>query len=253
MAHPTVAVLEYHLVGYRRTWRATALSSFVLPLLTVLGFGVGVGAYVDGDVAGVPYLDYLIPGLLASTAMQVAIGDAAWPVMGHFQWIKTYYAQVASPLRVVDIVGGHLAFNAFRVVTSSLAFLVVAAAFGTLHSPWAAAALPVVVLLGLAVGAPTMAYSATVRSDSYLALLFRFAVIPMTLFAGVFFPVESLPVGLRWLAYASPLWHGVDLCRAATLGVAPEWSVGGHVSYLALWAAAGCWLAHRAFRRRLIE
>ena len=59
----------------------------------------------------------------------------------------------------------------------------------------------------------------------------------------MFFPVESLPAVLRWLAYASPLWHGVDLCRAATLGVAPEWSVTGHLAYLALWAAAGCWLA----------
>jgi lipooligosaccharide transport system permease protein len=253
MAHPTAAVLEYHLVGYRRTWRATAISSFLLPLLMVLGFGIGVGAYVDSDVAGVPYLDYLIPGLLASTAMQVAIGDSTWPVMGQFQWTKMYYAQVASPLRMVDIVGGQLAFGAFRVLTTGLTFLLVAAAFGTLHSPWAAATLPVAVLLGLAVGAPTIAYTASVKSDSYLALLYRFAVIPMTLFAGVFFPVESLPVGLRWLAYASPLWHGVDLSRAATLGVAPEWSVSGHVLYLALWAAAGCWLAHRAFRRRLIE
>ena len=52
------------------------------------------------------------------------------------------------------------------------------------------------------------------------ALLFRFVVIPMTLFAGVFFPVEQLPAPARWLAYVSPLWHGVELCRAATLGTA---------------------------------
>jgi lipooligosaccharide transport system permease protein len=253
MVHPTAAVLEYHLVGYRRTWRATALSSFVLPLLTVLGFGLGVGAYVDTGVDGVPYLDYIVPGLLASTAMQVGIGDASWPVLGCFQWIRTYYAQAASPLRVVDIVGGHLAFVLFRVITSSLAFLLVAAVFGTLHSAWSAATVGVVVLLGLAVGAPTMAYSASIKTDSYLAMLYRFAVIPMSLFSGVFFPVDSLPAALRWLAYASPLWHGVDLCRAATLGVAPEWSIPGHLVYLALWAAAGWWLSRLAFQRRLVE
>ena len=42
------SVFEYHLVGYRRTWRGSVFSSFLLPLLTMLGFGVGVGAYVHG-------------------------------------------------------------------------------------------------------------------------------------------------------------------------------------------------------------
>ncbi|MFY1672558.1 ABC transporter permease [Plantactinospora sp. WMMB334] len=249
---PALAVLEYNLVAYRRTWRAGVFSSFLLPLLTMVGFGLGVGAYVDSGVGGVSYLDFIVPGLIASTALQVAIGESTWPVLGNFEWIKTYYAQAATPLRVADIVGGQLGFVLFRVTTSSAAFLLVAAIFGALHSPWAVATLPLVLLLAFSVAAPVFAYSSSIRSDSYLALLFRFAVIPMTLFAGVFFPVESLPVLLRWLAYASPLWHGVDLCRAATLGVAPAWSIPGHLLYLAAWGAVGWWLANASFRRRLV-
>jgi lipooligosaccharide transport system permease protein len=249
---PTLSVLEYHLAGYRRTWRASALSSFVLPLLTMLGFGVGVGAYVTGGVDGVPYLDWLVPGLIASTATQVAMGDSSWPVLGNFAWMKIYYGQAAAPLRVSDILDGHLAFVVFRTVSSCAAFLVIATAFGTMHSWWALATLPVAALLGLAVAAPTFAYSATIRSDSFLAILFRVGLIPMSLFSGVFFPVESLPAPLRWIAYALPLWHGVDLNRAATLGVAPAWSVTGHLLYLAAWAAAGWLLAYRQFVRRLV-
>ena len=249
---PALAVFEYFLVAYRRTWRGSALSSFLLPLLTMLGFGIGVGAYVDQGVGGVRYLDYIVPGLIASTALQVAIADSSWPVLGNFAWVKIYFAQAAAPLRVADILGGHLAFVLFRVFVSSAAFLLVAAAFGALHSPWALVTLPLVLLIGLAVAAPTFAYSSSVRSDSYLALLFRFGVIPMTLFAGVFFPVESLPAALRWLAYLSPLWHGVDLCRAATLGISPQWSIPGHLLYLTAWAAAGWMLAHRRFRQRLV-
>ncbi|WBB71107.1 ABC transporter permease [Micromonospora sp. WMMD812] len=249
---PALAVLNFFLVGYRRTWRAGVFSSFLLPVLTVLGFGLGVGAYIDQGVGGVRYLDWLVPGLIASTALQVAIGEATWPVFSNFQWIKTYFAQSAAPLRVGDILAGNLLFVLVRVLTTIAAFLVVTGVFGALRSPWAVAALPVAALLGLAVAAPTFAYSATVSSDSWLAMLFRFAVIPMTLFAGVFFPVESLPAALRWLAYATPLWHAVDLCRAATLGVAPQWSVAGHLLYLAAWASGGWLLARRAFGRRLV-
>ncbi|MEV1332688.1 ABC transporter permease [Micromonospora costi] len=249
---PALAVLHYFLVGYRRTWRAGVFSSFLLPVLTVLGFGVGVGAYIDQGVDGVPYLDWLVPGLIASTALQVAIGDATWPVFSNFQWIKTYFAQSAAPLRVGDILAGHLLYVLFRVLTTIAAFLLVTGVFGALRSPWAVAALPVAGLLGLAVAAPTFAYAAAVSSDSWLAMLFRFAVIPMTLFAGVFFPVESLPEALRWLAYVTPLWHAVDLCRAATLGIAPQWSVAGHLLYLGAWLLGGALVARRVFRRRLV-
>ncbi len=248
---PTLSVLEYHLVGYRRTWRGSVLSSFVLPLLTMLGFGVGVGAYVTGGVQGVPYLDWIVPGLIASTAVQVAIGDSTWPVLSSFEWVRVYYAQAAAPLRVADILDGHLAFVVFRTVTSSAAFLLVATVFGTMHSWWALATLPVAALVGLAVATPTFTYASTIRSDSYLAILFRVGLIPMSLFSGVFFPIESLPAPLRWTAYVLPLWHGVDLSRAATLGVAPDWSAAGHVGYLAVWAGAGWLLAYRRFAHRL--
>ncbi len=249
---PALAVLQYHLVGYRRTWRGGVFSSFLLPTLTVLGFGVGVGAFIDQGVDGVSYLEWIVGGLLASTALQVAIAESTWPVYSSLQWTKIYFAQYAAPLRVADIMAGQLAFVLFRVLASAAAFLLVTGVLGALRSPWAVLALPVAVLLGLAVAAPTYAYAATASSDSWLALLFRFAVIPMTLFAGVFFPVESLPVGLRWLAYATPLWHAVDLSRAATLGTAPVWSVTGHLLYLAAWAVGGWLLAHRALRRKLV-
>ena len=245
-------VLEYHLVSYRRVWRGSVLSSFVLPLLTMVGFGVGVGAYVTGGVEGVPYLDWMVPGLIASTAVQVAIIDSTWPVLGGFEWQRIYYGQAAAPLRVADILGGHLAFVVFRTLTSCGAFLLIAAAFGTMHSWWALTIPLIVALLGLAVAIPTFAFSSTIRTDSYLAVLFRLGVVPMSLFSGVFFPVEALPGALRWLAYALPLWHGVDLTRAATLGVAPAWSPVGHVLFLALWAGVGWLLAHRQFGRRLV-
>jgi lipooligosaccharide transport system permease protein len=245
-------VFEYHLANYRRTWRGSVLSTVVLPLLVMLGFGVGVGSFVSG-VDGVPYLEWLVPGLLASTAAQTAIFESTWPVLSYFEWLRVYFAQAAAPLRVTNILAGHLAFMQFRVVLSAAGFLVVAALFGAVASWWAPLALVVSLLVGLAVAGPTAAYSATVRSDSYLAILMRFAVLPMSLFSGVFFPVESLPLVLRWVAYALPLWHGVALSRDAMLGAPPGWpALLLHLAYLLAWCVAGFWLAHARYRRRLV-
>ncbi|HEX6501375.1 MAG TPA: ABC transporter permease [Micromonosporaceae bacterium] len=254
MAAPALSVFEFDLVGYRRTWRGSALSSFVLPVLFLLGFGFGVGRYVDagGRLGHVSYLDFVVPGMLASTAMQVAFGESSWPVLSRFLWIKTYHAMVAAPLRIVDILLGDQLFVLFRVVTSTIVFLAITTVFGAVHSWWALLIPLVAGLLGAAVSIPVFAFAAAVERDGYFPLLFRFVVIPMSLFAGVFFPIAMLPLGLRWLAYISPLWHGVEVCRALTFGVGHVWPIVGHLAYLALWAVTGFWMAWLAYRRRLV-
>jgi lipooligosaccharide transport system permease protein len=100
-----------------------------------------------------------------------------------------------------------------------------------------------------------LAFAGHVQQDGYFPLLMRFVVIPMSLFAEVFFPIAKLAEPLRWLAYVSPLWHAVVLCRACTLpgfGV-PWWAALGHVAYLGVWAAVGFRLALVTFRRRLVS
>jgi lipooligosaccharide transport system permease protein len=97
------------------------------------------------------------------------------------------------------------------------------------------------------------AFAASISNDGMFAVLLRFAVFPMTLFAGVFFPVDSLPLVARLLSYVSPLWHGVELGRAATLGVDTAWGWGVHAGYLVVWCLLGCWLALFRFNRRLSD
>jgi lipooligosaccharide transport system permease protein len=250
-----LSVLEFYLVGYQRTWRGSVFGSFLLPVFYVMGFGLGVGHFVDlgGRLGPVRYLDYLVPGILAATAMQVAFGESAWPVLSRFLWIRTYHAMVAAPLRIVDILGGSLLFVLLRLVLTTVVFLLVTTLFGAVHSAWALAVPVVCALLGLAVATPVYALSARVDTDSYFPLLMRFVIVPMGLFSGVYFPIAALPGAVRWLAYASPLWHAVDLCRAATLrGVDLPWPIVlGHLAYLGAWAGLGFWLALRAFQRRL--
>jgi lipooligosaccharide transport system permease protein len=252
MTAPAMPVFEHLMVRYRRTWRGSVLTTFLIPIMFLLGMGFSVGTYVDrGGALGVPYVDFIAPGLLASSVFQLALNESTWPILGGFEWQRVYFAMQASPLRPRDMVVGQELYILVRAGTGTVGFLVAMLLFGTVHSWWAIATAPVCLLLAAAGSLPVIAYSATITSDNMFSLIFRFGVIPMTLFSGVFFPVSALPVAARWLAYVSPLWHAVELCRSATLGVPAIGPVALHVGYLGLWTAAGYALARWRFARRL--
>jgi lipooligosaccharide transport system permease protein len=74
----------------------------------------------------------------------------------------------------------------------------------------------------------------------------------MMLFSGTFFPIEQIPAAVRPLAWASPLWHGNELARGATLGGLDGVAALGHAAYLVALLVAGVALARRMFYRRLV-
>jgi lipooligosaccharide transport system permease protein len=255
---PLARQYDYWATTYRRTWKGSVISSFLLPLLYLAAMGVGLGSLVDGHagseaLGGVSYLAYIAPGLLAATAMQTAVGEATYPIMGKIKWNYVFHAMVASPLRVRDIVVGQIGYIAFRVGTTCAVFLAVIAAFGAVHSPLGALCIVVELLVGLAFGAPIFALTARLDNEVGFALIFRLAIIPMFLFSGAFFPVSQLPDAIEWLAYLTPLWHGVVMSRDLCLGVATLWPTLGHAAYLLVWIGVGTWLAVRGLTRRLIR
>ena len=123
--------------------------------------------------------------------------------------------------------------------------------FGAVTRVEAVLTIPVAALTGLAFAAPATAWAATRERDDSFSSIQRFAVLPLFLFSGAFFPISQLPVAVRPLAFALPLWHGVVLCRALALGHAGWWASVGHVLVLAAYAVVGTVAAVWAFRRRL--
>jgi lipooligosaccharide transport system permease protein len=256
MSTLALRTFEYWLYRYRRTWRASAFTTLLSPVLFLAAMGLGLGSLVDRGAGpailqGPDYLTFLAPGLLAATAMMTGVSESTWPVMSGIRWQKTYFAMLATPVGPRDILGGHFMFVVFRVLVTSVAFLAVSAAFGALRSPWALLAVPAALLTGMAYSAPVSAFAVTQRSEKGFITLNRFGVVPMFLFSGTFFPVDQLPGAVQPLAYATPLWHGVELCRGASLGILAGDAVAVHVAYLGAWVAVGVLLARYAFTRRL--
>jgi lipooligosaccharide transport system permease protein len=259
MAAPAVLrVLESHARNYRRTWKGSVFSTFFGPLLYLLAMGMGLGTLVDrgagpAALGGLSYVEWLAPGLLAATLMQTGAGDSSWPVVAGMKWVRTYHAALATPVGVRDLVGGHLAWVTIRLTMTAVAFALVVLTLGVVGPLAAARAIPPAVLTGLAFAAPVTAYAARLENDTGLSALFRFGIVPMFLFSGTFFPVSQLPDVVEPLAYLVPLWHGVELTRASSLGVPSAFPALAHVAYLAAWVAAGALLADRFFRGRLLR
>lgn len=247
-------IIEAHWTWYRRNWRSSVVSTVVQPALFLLALGFGLGSQVAPSEAtgGLRYVVYLAPALLVATSVQLASFECTYPVLSAFKWQRVYWAIGATPVAPGQIFAGHLVWVAIRLTVAGVAYLAIAAALGTLTGPGVLVSLVVGVLTGLAFAAPLTAYSATIESEGQqFNAIFRFIVMPMTLFAGAFFPIEQLPGWLRPLAWITPLWHGTELSRGAAFGGLDPVAALGHLAFLVALFGIGAWLGIRFYRRRL--
>lgn len=249
--------LDYHWSVYRRTWRGSVISSFLAPLLYVVAMGVLLGGFIDTGAdrldGATSYLAFVVPGLMAAQAMQTAVGELTYPVMGGIKWHKSYHAQLATSLTVADIVGAHLMFVLARLITVSLVFCLVIAPFGVFTTWWGAlGAFVAQVLTGFCCATLVFAFSVRVRDESAYSTFFRIVVFPMFLFSGAFFPIENLGPALAWVARVTPLWHGVDLTRMLVVDRI-DWPLALlHLLVLGVLAAIGWRLTVTGLTRRLV-
>ena len=250
--------VDYWLTVYRRTWRGSVFTSFVMPLFYVFAMGVLLGGFIDdgsADLQGAPsYLAFIAPGLVAAHAMTIATGEVMWPVYGAVKWNKTYLGMAATPLSVSDIVTAHFAFVLFRVATACGVFMLVLSLFDVFDSVGGAMlAFLVQLLLGMAFATPLYGLSAGLKSQTAFPVIYRVGLVPLFLFSGAFFPITNLPPAMQWLAVATPLWHGVDLTRMLTLGDVDASAALVHVAYLTVMLAVGWWWAVRRLTTTLVH
>lgn len=247
--------MEGHWIWYRRRWYTTVFSSIVSPLLFLVAMGIGFGsqvrpgAFTDGQA----YLVWIAPAVLVAGALQNAAGESSWPVFSGFKWQKQYWAITATPTTPAELFAGQQLWVQCRVILSALVFVLIAACLGAVTSVAVLCAVPVAALTAGGCSALIMALAATIRNEGNgFNVLFRFVIVPMTLFSGTFFPVDTLPVFVRPLAWITPLFHGTSLARELALGTGSPGSVLGHLGYLVVLLGVGLWLGTRQFRRRLV-
>jgi lipooligosaccharide transport system permease protein len=242
---------------YRTIWRSNVLGAFVQPFLYLLGMGLGVGALVDSGpnsaelLDGLTYFQFLAPGLLATSAMMVASAEGTWPVMLGFKWGRAYHAAAATPLTPGQIALGVALWQTTKSLITGTGVAVALCMFPETRTWGLVPAVAFAGLTGIAFSAPMTAWTATREQDNSFSTIQRFLITPLFLFAGAFYPIEQLPEWLQTIAKVTPIWHGVELCRAAVNHRLVLADTLFHVAYLSLFAVVGWLLARRTFAKRL--
>jgi Nod factor-specific ABC transporter NodJ protein len=250
-----IHVFTYWLMRYRRTWRSSIVMSVGNPLLFLIGVGAGLGHLVDhhapAQMAGVSYAAFFAPGLLAAAAMQTAFLESSGEIARAAAPDGAYQSTVPTPLSPEQVMAGHMLYVAFRVLTSSAAFVLVTACFGLVSGARGVAMLIAATLTGLAFATPAAAWAVGVRVQRHVSTAYRMLIMPLYMFSGTFFAISELPGPIRVIVEALPLAQGVALCRSLALGTAGAPAVAAHAAYLCVLIVAGFALARAAYRRRL--
>ncbi|HWH09004.1 MAG TPA: ABC transporter permease [Candidatus Thermoplasmatota archaeon] len=250
--HPKLALRAWQreVTLYKRIWPSTILSTLLDPIMYLLALGFGLGAYV-GSIQGRPYLEFIAPGLVASSVMYASIFEAAWNSYVRIFVERSYESMMATPAELEDVVAGEALWGATRATIYSVVMLVVLTGFGLIHSWWALLVPPVAFLAGLAFFMLGISYTVTCRHMDQLTFLFTLGVTPMFLFSGIFFPLEGLPQAVQAVAWLSPLYHLVAAVRALAFGAVGLGTLG-HVAWL-LGALTLAWGLPSAMLRRKLR
>ena len=244
-------MMERSVYVYKRAWLILA-SGFVEPLFYLLSIRVGLAALV-GDVETdgrlVPYDQFVAPGLMAAAAMNGAVFECTANVFYKIKHSKLYDAVLATPMSAGDVALGEIGSAVVRSGVYSVAFALTMWALGMVQSPWIVLGVPAAVLIGFAFASLGMALTTFMRSwedFEYVPAI----TLPLFLFSTTFYPISQYGEW-SWVVGLSPLYHGVELIRAANLG---QWdpSIIGHVAVLVGLSVLGLAVAARRIERLLL-
>jgi lipooligosaccharide transport system permease protein len=244
-------VLVREIINFSSYWRSTTFSSTVEPTIYLLAFGFGFGSLV-ATVGGYDYVDFVGTGTVATAVLFSSVFPAMFGTFVKYKFQRTYDAILAAPVDTEELVTGEALWLALRASVYGCTPMLVAMLFG-LEPSWGMLLVPFINFIagyGWACTGITIAgYLRGIENFNYVTSA---VITPLFLVAGTFFPIDGLPEWVQALAELNPLYHCVELVRAAVFGfegLVDLWNLAFLIVFgLAMWR-----LAIHAMTRKLID
>jgi lipooligosaccharide transport system permease protein len=235
---------------FSKVWKGALLPQFFDPVFYLLAMGFGLGTYL-ASVNGIPYKQFVGPGLVASAVMWSASFETTWNIYFRMEETRLYDSVLTTPVEVQDLVAGEVSWAATRALIYGTTFLAIVTAFGLVDSPWAVLVPLFLALGGACFGMLGITFTSLVRSIDHYGYYYTLFITPLFLFSGIFYPLDKLPGWVSTVAWFTPLYHLVKITRGLALDP-NALAVLGNAAWLALLTLALFAVPVRAMRRRLV-
>lgn len=214
------SILWSDLVALRRRGPRYLITTLVSPVLYLVAFGWGLGRGIS--LNGSSYLEFVVPGIIALTAMTSSFNGAGIRLNVDRLYFRSFDECLMAPIALHSLLIGKALIGVVRGLISSVAFLLVSVLIApSLH-------VGPMFLLGLALTCLTFAFLGVLaallaRSHEDMATFGSLILLPMSFLGGTFFSLSHVPEALRYALYALPLTHSSLWLRAAALDQPLPW------------------------------
>lgn len=210
-------VWQRHLTVYTKLYKSSIALNFVEPVLYLSALGLGLGAFVR-EINGVPYINFIAPGIVASSSMFATIYECTYGTYVRMTYQKTFDAILATPVNIDDLLAGELMWGATKSVLYGTIIMIVISLFGLVESPMIIFVVPVLFVSGMIFAEISMLFTAVVPGIDTFNYFYTLLMTPMFLFSGIFFPLDAMPPAVSRIAFFTPLYHLVNICRGFSSG-----------------------------------
>lgn len=243
-------VWQRNFTVYRKLYRSSLVFNFIEPTLYLVALGFGLGAFVK-DINGVPYIQFIAPGIIASSSMFATASECTYGTYVRMTYQRTFDAILATPVNIDDLVAGELLWGATKSLIYGSIIMFVISVFGLVDSPLIVLIIPFLFLSGLIFAEISVIATAVVPGIDSFSYFFTLLVTPSFLFSGIFFPLDSLhPLAVK-IAFFNPLYHLVSISR--TLSSGEVTSVTSDMIWIVAAAALLAPYPFRLMKRRIIK
>ncbi len=210
-------VWQRHWLVYTKLYKTSFALNFAEPALYLVAMGLGLGSFVK-DIHGQPYIKYIAPGIVASSSVFAAVYECTYGTYIRMTFQKTFDAILATPVNLDDLIAGELFWGATKSVIFGITIAIVITLFGLVESPLIILVIPCIFLGGLIFAELSIIFCAIVPGIDSFSYFYTLFMTPLFLFSGIFFPLDSMPRLVADLAFFTPLYHLVIVCRSFTSG-----------------------------------
>jgi len=210
-------VWQRHVTVYTKLYKSSIVLNFIEPILYLAALGLGLGAFVK-EINGVPYIKFIAPGIIASSSMFAATYECTYGTYVRMTYQRTFDAILVTPVNIDDLVAGELIWGATKSVLYGTIIMAVISLFKLVDSLWVIFAIPFLFVSGLIFSEISMVFVAIVPGIDSFNYFYTIFMTPMFLFSGIFFPLDTLPSIISKIAFFTPLYHFVNICRSFSAG-----------------------------------